>query len=91
MQLASCSLQSNGKKKTNRQDKVRQDNKRRGKILGQETAKGMVKVNAEVPLSEMFGYTTQLRSMSSGRATSTMEPAFFAKVPQKVQEEIIKR
>jgi len=66
-------------------------NKRRGKILGQETQKGAVKVNAEVPLSEMFGYTTQLRSISSGRATSTMEPAFFSKVPQKVQDEIMKR
>ncbi len=66
-------------------------NKRRGKILGQESSKGMVKVNAEVPLSEMFGYTTQLRSISSGRATSTMEPAFFARVPVKVQEEIVKK
>lgn len=66
-------------------------NKRRGKILGQESQKNMVKVHAEVPLSEMFGYTTQLRSLSSGRATSTMEPAFFAKVPQKIQDEIVKK
>lgn len=66
-------------------------NKRRGKILGQEASKGMVKVHAEVPLSEMFGYTTQLRSISSGRATSTMEPAYFSKVPAKVQEEIVKK
>ena len=66
-------------------------NKRRGKILGQETMKGAVKVNAEVPLSEMFGYTTQLRSISSGRATSVMQPAFFARVPQKIQDEIVKR
>ncbi|MCP5469140.1 MAG: elongation factor G [Chlamydiales bacterium] len=66
-------------------------NRRRGKILGQETSKGMVKVSAEAPLSEMSGYTTQLRSMSSGRATSTMEPAFFARVPQKIQDEITKR
>jgi len=66
-------------------------NKRRGKILGQESSKGMVKVHAEVPLSEMFGYTTQLRSISSGRATSTMEPAFFSKVPSKIQEEIVKK
>ena len=66
-------------------------NKRRGKILGQESQKGAVKVNAEVPLSEMFGYTTQLRSISSGRATSVMQPAFFSRVPQKIQDEITKR
>ncbi len=67
-------------------------NKRRGKILGQESQRGgITKVQAEVPLSEMFGYTTTLRSISSGRATSTMEPAFFAKVPQKIQDEIVKK
>ena len=67
-------------------------NKRRGKILGQESQKGsIVKVHAEVPLSEMFGYTTTLRSISSGRATSTMEPAFFARVPQKIQDDIVKK
>jgi elongation factor G len=65
-------------------------NKRRGTILGQEASKGMVKISAEVPLKEMFGYTSQLRSITSGRATSTMTPAFFAKVPTKIQEEIIK-
>lgn len=64
-------------------------NRRRGKILGQESTKSAVKVNAEVPLSEMFGYTTQIRSLSSGRATSTMEPAFFAKVPDKLKEKIV--
>ncbi|MFZ0566343.1 MAG: elongation factor G [Chlamydiales bacterium] len=66
-------------------------NRRRGKILGQDSQKGMVKIHSEVPLSEMFGYTTALRSLSSGRATSTMEPAYFAKVPQKIQEEIVKK
>lgn len=66
-------------------------NRRRGKILGQESSRSMAQVNAEVPLSEMFGYTTSLRSLTSGRATSTMEPAFFAKVPQKIQEEIVKK
>lgn len=65
--------------------------KRRGKVLGQESSKSMVKVHAEVPLSEMFGHTTQLRSMSSGRATATMEPAYFAKVPSKIQEELVKK
>lgn len=66
-------------------------NRRRGKILGQESAKTAVIVRAEVPLSEMFGYSTQIRSLSSGRATSTMEPSHFAKVPTKVQEEIVKK
>ncbi|MCB1181305.1 MAG: elongation factor G [Chlamydiia bacterium] len=66
-------------------------NRRRGKILGQESSKAAIKVHSEVPLSEMFGYTTMLRSISSGRATSTMEPSYFAKVPAKIQEEIIKK
>lgn len=66
-------------------------NRRRGKILGQETSRGMVQVNSEVPLSEMFGYTTTLRSLTSGRATSTMEPSYFARVPQKIQDEIVKK
>lgn len=66
-------------------------NRRRGKILGQETGKGVVNINTEVPLSEMFGYSTQLRSMSSGRATYTMEPSHFEKVPAKIQEEILKK
>jgi elongation factor G len=65
-------------------------NRRRGKIMGQEVSKGTLLVSAEVPLSEMFGYSTQLRSLSSGRATYTMEPSHFERVPAKVQEEIIK-
>lgn len=64
-------------------------NRRRGKILGQETDKKIVTVTSEVPLSEMFGYSTQLRSISSGRATYVMEPSHFEKVPAKIQEEII--
>ncbi len=66
-------------------------NRRRGKILGQESLRGAVEVNSEVPLSEMFGYSTQLRSMSSGRATYTMEPSHFERVPTKIQEEICKK
>jgi elongation factor G len=66
-------------------------NRRRGKILGQETLKGAVEVNCEVPLSEMFGYSTQLRSMTSGRATYTMEPSHFERVPTKIQEELSKK
>ncbi len=66
-------------------------NSRRGKILAQEALSGTAKVTAEVPLSEMFGYMTELRSMSSGRATSTMEPSHFVKVPKNIQEQIIKQ
>lgn len=66
-------------------------NRRRGKIMSQSTQKVTVIVEAEVPLSEMFGYSTQLRSLSSGRATYTMEPSHFEKVPAKLQEEILKK
>lgn len=66
-------------------------NRRRGKILSQATQKVTVIIEAEVPLSEMFGYSTQLRSLSSGRATYAMEPSHFEKVPAKLQEEILKK
>lgn len=66
-------------------------NRRRGKILNQTANKGIVEVESEVPLSEMFGYSTQLRSISSGRATYTMEPSHFERVPTKIQEEITKK
>ena len=65
--------------------------RRRGKIMNQTNEKGIVIFEAEVPLSEMFGYSTMLRSLSSGRATYSMEPAHFEKVPVKIQEEIIKK
>lgn len=66
-------------------------NRRRGRISGQESHKSSIMVTAEVPLSEMFGYSTQLRSLSQGRATYVMEPSHFEPVPSKIQEEIIKR
>ena len=67
-------------------------NRRRGKIVGQENIKGSaVVIHAEVPLSEMFGYSTQLRSLSSGRATYSMEPSHFEPVPSKIQEELTKK
>ena len=67
-------------------------NRRRGRILGQEGLKGGAQlIHAEVPLSEMFGYSTQLRSLSSGRATYSMEPSHFERVPTKIQEEIVKK
>jgi len=66
-------------------------NRRRGKILSQQNIRGVVIFESEVPLSEMFGYSTQLRSLSSGRATYSMEPSHFERVPTKLQEEIIKK
>ncbi len=66
-------------------------NRRRGRIVNQTTLKGTVEIESEVPLSEMFGYSTQLRSLSSGRATYTMEPSHFERVPTKIQEEIAKK
>ena len=66
-------------------------NRRRGKIMNQTTQKSVMIVESEVPLSEMFGYSTQLRSLSSGRATYVMEPSHFERVPQKIQEEIMKK
>ena len=66
-------------------------NRRRGQIMGQESHKGAIIVHAEVPLSEMFGYSTTLRSLSSGRATYVMEPSHFERVPTKIQEEIVKK
>lgn len=65
-------------------------NRRRGKIMAQTPHKGgIIEVEAEVPLSEMFGYSTTLRSLSSGRASYTMEPSHFERVPNKIQEEVM--
>jgi elongation factor G len=67
-------------------------NRRRGRVLGQEPFKGGAQtIKALVPLSEMFGYSTQLRSLSSGRASYTMQASHFEKVPAKIQEEIIRK
>jgi len=66
-------------------------NRRRGKIMNQGMEKGVAIFECEVPLSEMFGYSTTLRSLSSGRATYSMEPGHFEKVPAKIQEEIVKK
>ena len=51
---------------------------------------GVKQIRAEVPLAEMFGYATQLRSMSQGRATYSMEFAKYAETPRNVADEIIK-
>lgn len=64
-------------------------NRRRGQIVGQENIRGAVVVHAETPLSEMFGYSTTIRSLSSGRATYVMQPSHFSAVPTAVQTKII--
>jgi elongation factor G len=65
-------------------------NRRRGILQGLEDAPLGKIVRAEVPLAEMFGYATDLRSMSQGRATYTMEFGRYSVVPSSVAESIIK-
>jgi elongation factor G len=64
-------------------------NRRRGQLQGMDTRAGAQVIKAQVPLSEMFGYVTQLRTITSGRATSTMEFDHYAEAPRNVQEEVI--
>ncbi len=64
-------------------------NRRRGLIVNSEQRGVTRVVDAEVPLSEMFGYTTELRSMSTGRASSVMEPLKYAPVPTSVRNAIL--
>ena len=59
-------------------------NRRRGKIISIETKAISTSVNAEVPLAEMFGYATAIRSLSKGRAAYSMEPSHFEQVPAQV-------
>lgn len=63
---------------------------RRGNITSMEDDNGMKVINAMVPLSEMFGYATDLRSRTQGRGTYIMEPSHYDEVPKSVQEAIIK-
>jgi elongation factor G len=66
-------------------------NSRRG-IIQETGERGMAKtIRAQVPLASMFGYATDLRSMTQGRASFTMEPSHYAQVPKNVAEEIIKQ
>ena len=67
-------------------------NSRRGKILGmQQRGKSTQVITSEVPLATMFGYATDLRSKTQGRATYTMQFARYEPVPSSVQEEIVAR
>ena len=64
-------------------------NRRRGRIGGIETRHSGTVIQAEVPLAEMFGYATSMRSLSSGRAAYSMEPRAFAAVPENIAKEIL--
>ncbi len=67
-------------------------NRRRGMPKGQEgRAGGAVAIQAEVPLAEMFGYVTSLRTLTSGRASSTMEFAHYAAAPENVAKQVIEK
>ena len=66
-------------------------NRRRGQVNDMGDRAGSKVVKADVPLSEMFGYVTSLRTLSSGRATSTMEFSQYAATPSNVSEEVIKK
>ena len=64
-------------------------NRRRGIIQGMDESPAGKLVSAEVPLAEMFGYATDLRSMSQGRATYSMEFAKYAETPSNIAEAVI--
>ena len=64
-------------------------NRRRGKVQGIDSKPSGTIINAEVPLAEMFGYATAIRSLSSGRASYSMEPLTFEPVPHSIADEIL--
>jgi elongation factor G len=64
-------------------------NKRRGHLEGMDTRAGAQVIRAKVPLSEMFGYVTTLRTITSGRASSSMEFSHYAETPKAMSEEVI--
>ena len=64
-------------------------NRRRGQIDGMDSRGNAKVVKAKVPLSEMFGYVTSLRTITSGRASSTMEFSHYDPAPRNVQEDVV--
>jgi elongation factor G len=64
---------------------------RRGSIQGTSEQQNYTTIVAEVPLAEMFGYATDLRSMTQGKAEFTMEFAKYSPVPRSIQDELIKK
>jgi elongation factor G len=66
-------------------------NRRRGKIQGMDMRGATAVLRAEVPLAEMFGYSTAIRTLSSGRASYSMQPSHFEQVPQQIVEQIVEQ
>lgn len=66
-------------------------NSRRGMIQGMEAENGAQRINSNVPLSEMFGYATDMRSNTQGRGQYVMEPSHYAEVPKSVAEDIMSK
>jgi len=64
-------------------------NRRRGQLEGMDSRAGSQVIKAKVPLGEMFGYITQLRTMSSGRASTTMEFSHYSETPRNIAEEVV--
>jgi len=64
-------------------------NSRRGQVQGMEQVGGGQQINAFVPLAEMFGYATDMRSKTQGRGVYSMEPSHYAEVPKSIQEQIV--
>jgi len=66
-------------------------NSRRGMIQGMEAVSGAQQITAMVPLSEMFGYATDMRSRTQGRGQYSMEPSHYSELPKSVAENIISK
>ena len=64
---------------------------RRGQINQMETLDGTTRIQANTPLSELFGYATAIRSLSKGRASYTMEPNHFERLPSTIQDKIVEK
>jgi elongation factor G len=64
-------------------------NRRRGQVTGVDGRAGMALLNCRVPLAEMFGYATSVRSLTKGRASYSMEPSSFEEVPSSIAEAIM--
>ena len=64
-------------------------NSRRGQIQGMEARPGAQQIDALVPLSEMFGYATDLRSRTQGRGQYTMEPHSYVEIPKSITDKIV--
>ena len=74
---------------SHRPRQIRHLNRRRGQISNMENKANACILKAMVPLSEMFGYSTAIRTLSSGRASYSMEPSHFEQVPQNLVDQIV--